>query len=382
MTKSRSSESLFYFRPQISRVPSRQSVRQESPVTTSKPAQKQRIRIRPPTQEKPEPVRQRQRAESPSQTSAPAQTTPRTRVVEKESKQTIQLSGIFDPSALRVFAPEPEASTPTPSSAGNVNQFQVPEISNIRRLPEPKMTKLTVTTPAPAQPASPFQIPKIRTFPEPKIVEKPLKPKAPEPKIVQKPIRTKAPEPIAQKPSRPKAPKPIVQKPLRPKVPEPVPEQPNFVPIQEIISEKEDLPLFNVEPATQPLQRPKPFVAFSAQPQQQQQPNLRPLPFQGQPAPQQQPRTQFIQPSREQPLSRQPQPLSRQPQPAPQQQPFIRQPQPIPFQTRPAPTPVPKQPVPANQDPFTDRPSLFDSFDLPSDFGGASFSYEAVVGRR
>merc|ERR1712079_204357 len=125
------------------------------------------------------------------------------------------------------------------------------------------------------------------------------------------------------------------------------------------------LPL-NIE--SRPQQTPQPFTAFQAQPQQ---PNPRPIPFKTQPAIQQ--------------PSSMPQQVIR-PQPPVQRQPEIRPPQPIPFQTRPAPAtpaarPAAAQPPQTSTDLFQDRPSLFSQpIDIPTNAGGASFSYEAILG--
>ena len=319
-------------RTTVARIPSRTTEQKTTTEAPKKPI-RQRIRIRPPkakssSQEQKQEVRQRQRVEQPTTpliaTPAPV-TTKRPRPSKQDSKQTFSqsLNGIFDPESLTVFADPKEARKPT------VQQFQIPEVSKIRTLPDPKITEFQPTTPR-TRPQ--FQVPtvsKIRIVAEPKIVESSFE-----------------------------------------NFPQEKENESQFVPIQEIITDKEDLPLFNVEPVRQPVERPKPFVSFSAIPQQEPT-NLRPLPFQAPvnpPPPQQQPRAQFVQPS-----------------PAVQQQarqPTIRQPQPIPFQTRPVQTAQPA-PAPAPRDPFQERPSLFDQpFEIPASAGGASFSYEAVVGRR
>ena len=327
---------IFNIRSPVARVPSRSNEQMSTTEATKKPI-RQRIRIRPPkvkseSQDQTQDVRLRQRVEQPTTplitTPAPT-TTVRPRTLKQDSKQTFSqsLNGILDSNSLTVFSDPKDARKPlTP-----VQQFQIPEVSKIRTLPDPKITEVQPTT---ARSRPQFQVPtvsKIRTFAEPKIVEPSFK-----------------------------------------NFPESQEEKENFVPIQEIITNKEDLPLFNTEPVRQPAERPQPFVSFSALPQQEPT-NLRPLPFQSpvnSPPQQQQPRAQFVQPS-----------------PAVQQQarqPTIRQPQPIPFQTRPVQT-VNTQPAPAPapRDPFQERPSLFDQpFEIPANAGGASFSYEAFVGRR
>ena len=150
-----------------------------------------------------------------------------------------------------------------------------------------------------------------------------------------------------------------------------------FLRVQELVREEPQqvLPL-NIE--SRPQQPPQPFTAFQAQPQQ---PNPRPIPFKTQPA--------IQQPSSIPQQSPAPAPLPQQvirPQPPVQRQPEIRPPQPIPFQTRPAPAtpaarPAAAQPPQTSTDLFQDRPSLFSQpIDIPTNAGGASFSYEAILG--
>ena len=161
---------------------------------------------------------------------------------------------------------------------------------------------------------------------------------------------------------------------------------PGFLAVQELV--REESPVTAGSAPQHPVQQVQPFTHFQAQPG--------PSSFQPQPAvPQPQPAVPQPQPAvpqRTQP-SFSPQPLNR--QPPVERQPDIRQPQPIPFQTRPAPGPRPAAPrqlvLPARQQPspLLEQQAASDFFkdtlftqpiEIPTNDGGASFSYEAILG--
>ena len=309
------------------------------------------------------PSRQRQRVVSnPVPTVVQTTQSPRTRLPtrEQEPKQTLgqSLSGIFDPESLTVFGdnniiPQRVRDEPRLISQEIPRQeFQIPQVSKIRNLPDPKVVK---------------------------------------------------------------NPRPITNTNLRE---EPVQE---FVPQKQIIRNQEFVtPEFQTPPirVQQPVEQPKPFISFPAQPEPikqtspvQPNPSIsqpKPIKFQSLPAIPQQPSfTQEPNPSLTSQQSSFVQLSSSQ---QTRQQPEIRQPQPIPFQSRPAapqrvspqraPVPPQRAPVPsprvpalpqrspalANSQPqeadlFEGRPSLFSQpIEIPTNSGGASFSYEAILG--
>ena len=169
-----------------------------------------------------------------------------------------------------------------------------------------------------------------------------------------------------------------------------------FVPVQELAREKQNGATTLQQPASSP------FSVFQANPTQ---PTLKPIPFQAQPQFQQEirqpqpipfntrPAVPAPVPSRPAPVPQRPAPIPQRPAPVPQrpapvpqrQAPVPQKPAPIPqrttsFSQPPAPVPTPQQTTPT--DIFEGRPSLFSQpIEIPSDAGGASFSYEAIIGK-
>ena len=169
-----------------------------------------------------------------------------------------------------------------------------------------------------------------------------------------------------------------------------------FVPVQELAREKQNGAKTFQQPASSP------FSVFQANPTQ---PTLKPIPFQAQPQFQQEirqpqpipfntrPAVPAPVPSRPAPVPQRPAPIPQRPAPVPQrpapvpqrQAPVPQKPAPIPqrttsFSQPPAPVPTPQQTTPT--DIFEGRPSLFSQpIEIPSDAGGASFSYEAIIGK-
>ena len=169
-----------------------------------------------------------------------------------------------------------------------------------------------------------------------------------------------------------------------------------FVPVQELAREKQNGATTLQQPASSP------FSVFQANPTK---PTLKPIPFQAQPQFQQEirqpqpipfntrPAVPAPVPSRPAPVPQRPAPIPQRPAPVPQrpapvpqrQAPVPQKPAPIPqrttsFSQPPAPVPTPQQTTPT--DIFEGRPSLFSQpIEIPSDAGGASFSYEAIIGK-
>ena len=162
-----------------------------------------------------------------------------------------------------------------------------------------------------------------------------------------------------------------------------------FVPVQKLAREKQNGATTFQQPASSP------FSVFQANPTQ---PTLKPIPFQAQPQFQQEirqpqpipfntrPAVPAPVPSRPAPVPQRPAPIPQRPAPVPQRPaPVPQKPAPIPqrttsFSQPPAPVPTPQQTTPT--DIFEGRPSLFSQpIEIPSDAGGASFSYEAIIGK-
>ena len=172
-----------------------------------------------------------------------------------------------------------------------------------------------------------------------------------------------------------------------------------FVPVQELAREKQNGATTLQQPASSP------FSVFQANPTQ---PTLKPIPFQAQPQFQQEirqpqpipfntrpavpapvPSRPAPVPQRPAPIPQRPAPLPQRPAPVPQRQaPVPQKPAPIPQRTTSFSQPpaiVPQRPTPqqtTSTDIFEGRPSLFSQpIEIPSDAGGASFSYEAIIGK-
>ena len=172
-----------------------------------------------------------------------------------------------------------------------------------------------------------------------------------------------------------------------------------FVPVQELAREKQNGATTLQQPASSP------FSVFQANPTQ---PTLKPIPFQAQPQFQQEirqpqpipfntrPAVPAPVPSRPVPVPQRPAPIPQRPAPVPQrpapvpqrQAPVPQKPAPIPQRTTSFSQPpaiVPQRPTPqqtTSTDIFEGRPSLFSQpIEIPSDAGGASFSYEAIIGK-
>ena len=172
-----------------------------------------------------------------------------------------------------------------------------------------------------------------------------------------------------------------------------------FVPVQELAREKQNGATTFQQPASSP------FSVFQANPTQ---PTLKPIPFQAQPQFQQEirqpqpipfntrPAVPAPVPSRPAPVPQRPAPIPQRPAPVPQrpapvpqrQAPVPQKPAPIPQRTTSFSQPpaiVPQRPTPqqtTSTDIFEGRPSLFSQpIEIPSDAGGASFSYEAIIGK-
>ena len=172
-----------------------------------------------------------------------------------------------------------------------------------------------------------------------------------------------------------------------------------FVPVQELAREKQNSTTTFQQPASSP------FSVFQANPTH---PILKPIPFQAQPQFQQEirqpqpipfntrpavpapvPLRPAPVPQRPAPIPQRPAPVPQRPAPVPQRQaPVPQKPAPIPQRTTSfskPPAPVPQRPTPQQTTPtdiFEGRPSLFSQpIEIPSDAGGASFSYEAIIGK-
>ena len=339
------------------RVPERRP--QQEPTTTPAP-QRPRIRIRPKVQEVSEApssnVRQRQRTEiitakpTPSiPVTQPAPVTARNRVVpiqdEQQSQQTFSqaLSGIFDPSSLTVFsdnkiaAPAREEPRFISQEIPQQQQFQIPQVSRIRTLPDPKVVNTAASN-----------------FVDPSDIQQEL--------------------------------------------------DQTFVPVQELAREKPESSPFSVFQAkpTQPTLKP---IPFQTQPQFQQEIRQpQPIPFNTRPAvPAPVPQRPTPVPQRPAPVPQRPAPVPQRQAPVPQRQAPVPQRQaPVPQRQAPVPqrqAPVPQRPAPVPQrtvsfsqqpatqqttspDIFEGRPSLFSQpIEIPTDAGGASFSYEAIIGK-
>jgi len=330
-------------RSQSVRVPERRP--QPEPTTTTTP-QRPRIRIRPKTQEvaeAPSNIRQRQRTEiitarppprEPVTQPAPVTARNRVPIQDEQSKQTFNqaLSGIFDPSSLTVFSDNKIAPVREEprfiSQEIPQQQFQIPQVSRIRTLAEPKVVNAASNS------------------------------------VDQSDIKQELDQ--------------------------------TFVPVQELAREKQNGATTFQQPASSP------FSVFQANPTQ---PTLKPIPFQAQPQFQQEirqpqpipfntrPAVPAPVPSRPAPVPQRPAPIPQRPAPVPQrpapvpqrQAPVPQKPAPIPqrttsFSQPPAPVPTPQQTTPT--DIFEGRPSLFSQpIEIPSDAGGASFSYEAIIGK-
>ena len=333
----------------------------EKPIAEEIPVQKQRQRI--------------EAAPTRATTPTPSLSLSRTRsnpVQQNEKPRTLDqsFSGVIDPSKLTVFGDNsisPVRSQPRLISQDVPKQFQIPAVSKIRKLPDPKVV--------------PEQDVKI------------VSDKESDQEFVEIPKIISESEFTVQQAAVPQTP-PRVQQPLA----QPRP----FVAFQ-----ANDQP-----PRQQPVipQQQSTFQSFPAQPSSPQQPSVVRNPpqssfqsfpakpatsdrtqFKPQQAVPQKPSAPFVQlnPSRAQPEIRQPQPIPFQTIPAvqPRQQPQSVQPAPPLQQRQPAPVRAPSfqssQPTQqqTSNDIFEGRPSLFSQpIEIPATQGGASFSYEAVLG--
>ena len=321
--------------------------------------------------------RQRQRVEA-VPTRAPTQPSLRTRtspVQKKEKPRTLDqsFSGVIDPSTLTVFGDNsisPGRSQPRLISQDiPQQQFQIPEVSKIRKLPDPKVVpEQDVKIVSDKESDQEFvEIPKL-------IRKSELTEQQHQPAVVQTPPRVQ--QPLAQ-------PRPFVafqanEQPSRPT---------QFQAQPAIPQQKSSFQSFPAKPSSpqQPeraqtvARNPLPqssFQSFPVKPATPQQPNR--TKFTSQQAVSQKPAAPFV-PSRAQPEVRQPQPIPFQTIPAvqPRQQPQ----QPAqPLQQR-QPTPIRATQQQTSNDIFEGRPSLFSQpIEIPASQGGASFSYEAVLG--
>jgi len=333
--------------------------------TPSQSPKRQRIRIktkRPEsrTEDPPAPaVRQRQRIQQtttekarPAEittTAPPLPPTPPTvasPVQVEDTKQTFgqSLTGIFDPNTLTVFGDTRVQPRLLPQP-----QFQIPEVTAMRKLPEPRVLSINEVKDIP-------EFSNVRKLAEPKIINPNIEKKQ-EVKVTEEARLIVRPQPVRDVP-----------------VPESQQtkgrDQPNsFTFFQAKPQPRNSLPR-PVEIQSQPAQLPKlqsQPIPFNPQPQSQPQP----IPFKPQPQPQ------------PQPIPFKPQPSLPTPSNTFQTQPVIRQPQPINLQSRPAvaaPPPPPQNPA-AQDNFFQERGSLFSQpIEIPAEAGGASFSYEAIVG--
>ena len=350
--------------------------------------QRQRIRIRPKPTEAPQaapPSTPRTRVRTPEPrtpdvpvtTPSPRRPTPVTTQrptlssSDAASKQTFgqSLSGIFDPAQLTVFGDNRVSLVrqETPQQ-----QFRMPDIPKVRTLAGPKIVSRPVEISDVSQ-----DIDQQRFLPVQELVREEPRPAA------QKPVQQVQPFTHfqAQQQQTATQPRPLPFQ-AQPAIPQPQP----AVPQQPQVLNRQPQPAVPQPAVPQPQQisRSQPAIPQPQQIIRQSQPAVpqpQQIPRQPKPAlPQPQPSFTAQQFNRQQPQPAVPQPqLNRQPQPE------IRQPQPIPFQTRPA-TPrqlaLPQPSTPqqqASSDFFKD--TLFSQpIEIPSNAGGASFSYEAILG--
>merc|ERR1711953_340048 len=361
--------------------------------TTSQAPTRQRIRIkRPETRPEETPaVRQRQRIQVPTTESAQAvvipttppptpppttppttpSTTPRVATTTTvESKQTFDgsVSGLFDPNSLTVFGVNREQPRFLPPPQP---QFKIPEVTPMRKLPEPRVIAINEVKDIP-------EFSNVRNLPEPRIVQ----PKIQNLEVKQKPRLIVTSQPVRNVPvpelqQSPERDQPFMFFPAKPhtqstqpqQIPQrAVPTQPQQILQRAVPTQPQQIPQ-RVLP-TQPQQIPQRVVPTQPPPSPQRvqrpvQTRPQPIPFQSQPRPQQ--------PSLAAPLNNfQPQPVLRQQSN---------------FQTRPSPSlpasPQQSQSVPAVRESFFQegQPLFSQPIEIPTNAnGGASFSYEAVVG--
>jgi len=374
VTPQRRPETTLQRRPEITpqRRPLEPSQRRPEPAamrrpesTTSQAPIRQRIRIkRPETRPEETPVvRQRQRIQVPTTESAQAvvipttppptpppttpPTTPRvatTTTTTVESKQTFDgsVSGLFDPNSLTVFGVNREQPRFLPPPQP---QFKIPEVTPMRKLPEPRVIAINEVKDIP-------EFSNVRNLPEPRIVQ----PKIQNLEVKQKPrlIATSQPVrnvPVPELQQSPERDQPFMFFPAKPQTQSTQPQQ---IPQRAVPTQPQQIPQRVVPtqppPSPQRVQRP-----VQTRPQ--------PIPFQSQPRPQQ--------PSLAAPLNNfQPQPVLRQQSN---------------FQTRPSlpASPQQSQSVQVVRESFFQegQPLFSQPIEIPTNAnGGASFSYEAVVG--
>ena len=363
--------------PALQRRPEIVPSRRPEPATNPTPS-RQRIRIktkRPETRTEETPVlRQRQRIQAPESSRAVVTTTtpppptpsppspppPTTTPVTEDAKQTFgqSLSGMFDTDSITVFGVNRDQPRLLPQPPAQP-QFKIPEVSVMRKLPEPRVINEVRDIPKFSN--------NVRKLPEPKIVQQNVQKKKQEPRLLvtPQPVRNLPLPEIKQALEKDQA---FTFFPAKPQ-PTKIQPQPKEIPSQRVVQ--------------QPVQTRPPPVKARPSPVQ-----TRPPPVQARPSPVQ---------TRPPPVRAIPSPVQARPQPVPfkplPQQPSLPAPlstfqsQPevsnTNFQARPVQPPVQRQPVQAIQDNFFQegQPLFSQPIEIPSQpDGGASFSYEAIVG--
>merc|ERR1712048_811889 len=298
----------------------------------------------------------------------------------QEAKRTFgqSLSGVFDPDSITVFGVSRDQPRLLP-------QFEVPDVSNMRRLPEPRVVAISEVRDIP-------EFSNVRNLPEPRIVQQKV-PKQQKLEVKQEPRLTVSAQPVREVPVATLQQSSGPAQPLRFTFFQAKPEGGNsavspaspqtFNPPP---TSFQAVPAVRQEPST-PERRPPPppIPTFQAQPAIRPEPmapeTRRPPPpptttFQAQPA---------IRPEPRAPETRRPPPPPTTTFQAQPRVPEIRRPEPIPFQARPVSPSSQRQtqPVSAGEENFFrgGQPLFSQPIEIPAEAnGGASFSYEAIVG--
>merc|ERR1712048_503563 len=272
----------------------------------------------------------------------------------QEAKRTFgqSLSGVFDPDSITVFGVSRDQPRLLP-------QFEVPDVSNMRRLPEPRVVAISEVRDIP-------EFSNVRNLPEPRIVQQKV-PKQQKLEVKQEPRLTVSAQPVREVPVA------TLQQSSGPAQPS------RFT----FFQAKPEGGNSAVSPASPQTFNPPPtsFQAVPAVRQEPSTPERRPPPppiptFQAQPA---------IRPEPRAPETRRPPPPPTTTFQAQPRVPEIRRPEPIPFQARPVSPSSQRQtqPVSAGEENFFrgGQPLFSQPIEIPAEAnGGASFSYEAIVG--